>query len=135
LRGGRRPATLDVVRALLVVVAPLAVLAMSACSDDEVRPSDDAAAIDATPTDAPIDAIDVCATCTGDQLCVEFFDGTCGVFRTECQERHATCATGTACTPGCMQWQCNDGDDPPLIRCDVGGCPVENPAALHCYGP
>lgn len=119
----------------LRLLAPAAaLLALAACSDEH-RPDPDAASgcgdCDA-PNDTPTSA---CDDCTPDQICVQVFNGTCGQISIACEPRNPACSDGTACTPGCMQWQCNDGGDPPFFRCDVGGCPDDVPGALHCYGP
>ncbi len=74
----------------------------------------------------------LCGACGDGEVCVQFFDGPCGVFRTECQARVATC-TGTACTDACDQAHCKGLDA--NLTCHSGGCPDENPAAIHCYGP
>lgn len=120
-------------RAALATAA--AVLGLAACADDEAPKPTDAQDPDGCACDAPgPDASDFCLSCTAEQVCVQVFNGTCGQISLACEPRNAACV-GNACTPGCMQWQCNDGDDPPFFRCDVGGCPGEVPGALHCYGP
>lgn len=90
---------------------------------------------DAPNFDASPDAADVCGTCTADQVCVQYFNGTCGIFRTACEPRVAECPSGTSCTDGCNQFQCNRDSDPPFLTCHSGGCAGERPDALHCYGP
>lgn len=110
-----------------LVLAAGSLTGLGGCPDDEAPGAPDAAP-------GP-DANDVCLGCTADQICVQVLDGTCGQLRLACEARHPACAEGTACTAGCMQWQCNDGGDPPFLRCDVGGCPGEVPGALRCYGP
>jgi hypothetical protein len=120
-------------RAWWVLLAALA----AACDgpDEQLPPNQpvDAASID-VPIDVPTDANAFCTTCTADQICVQFLNGTCGQISLECVPRHATCA-GPVCSPECMRWQCNNGSDNFFFRCDVAPCAVDAPGALHCYGP
>ena len=102
-------------------------------SDDEAPPPDGPSGCG--DCDAPNDAPEVCGACTADQVCVQYFDGTCGIFRTACEPRVAECPSGTSCTDGCNQFQCNRSADPPFLTCHSGGCAGERPDALHCYGP
>lgn len=110
----------------------LAIALAAGCDADERVPTDGPSGCG--DCDAPIDANDFCRRCDVDEICVQTFNGTCGQIGLACEPRNAACV-GNACTPGCMQWQCNDGQDPPFFRCDVGGCPDEVAGALHCYGP
>ncbi|HVV82201.1 MAG TPA: hypothetical protein VHE35_03950 [Kofleriaceae bacterium] len=131
----RAAAPPSLVLALAFAFAFALAAALGACGD-QAGPTDAAVDFDApidTP-DPPFDA-SVCGSCTPDQICVQTFGGTCGELSIACEPRNPAC-TGNACSPGCQQWQCNDGTDPPFFRCDEGSpCPGEDPYALHCYGP
>jgi hypothetical protein len=123
---------------LRVPLAALALLASPACDGDEAPADAPWICFDCDrlpELDAPTDAPDVCRTCTADQICVQYFNGTCGIFRQECAPRVPECPTGTSCTEGCNRYQCNRDFDPPFLTCHSGGCPGELPDALHCYGP
>lgn len=129
-------------RTLAAVV--VAVTALAACSDDEAIPIDAPIAIDAPPPiDAPmpIDAVDAmepvdagaCAACGANEICVQFFNGTCGDGHVECQTRGVDC-TGNACSTECNFWHCG-GADAGIYTCSAAGCAGEVAGALHCYGP
>ena len=118
----------------LAALVLLAALAACGGEDEVVPPSPDAsldAQGDAIPTP---DAAQFCDSCGADQICVQVFNGTCGQISLACEPRNAACV-GDACSAGCMQWQCNDGADPPFFRCDVGACAGVAPGVLACYGP
>lgn len=76
----------------------------------------------------------VCATCGADEICVQKFGGACGPIATVCEPRAAACA-GTACSTACDVAHCSTGQDAGALTCFAAGCPGEDPAALHCYGP
>lgn len=85
----------------------------------------------AKPVDAPVDtAADPCAACTADQLCVQRFNGTCGL-GTSCEPREGRdCPTNT-CSAECEQAYC-----PSPYQCQTRPpCGTESPTAFHCYGP
>lgn len=112
----------------LASLATLAALA-AGCSDDESGTPDAGVALDGDP-----DGPSFCSTCGADEICVQAFDGTCGTIGARCEPRNPACQ-GNACSAECMRWHCNGGNEQPFSRCDVAGCPVEEPGALHCYGP
>ncbi len=117
------------------LILAFAALAAACDGSDEQLPPDQP--VDATvdvPIDVPIDANAFCSTCSADQICVQFLNGTCGQIRLECVPRNAACA-GPVCSPECMRWHCNDGSENFFFRCDVAPCAVDAPGALHCYGP
>ena len=106
----------------------LAILLLAACgtSAKQVAP------------DAPPDsvAVDPCAACTTDQLCVQRFDGTCGL-ATECVPRATTCHDPALTETGCSQ-ACNDAYCPSPYMCLTRlGCTGKPPSpnAFTCYGP
>lgn len=100
---------------------------------------DDTAAIDASipdciHPDTPDPDPAPCATCGADQICVQRFDGTCGVIGFECQVRAPTCnglECGTCDIPHCRE----DPNGPITFTCAAAPCGTEVPGALHCYGP
>jgi|GEM_PF-2491633 len=120
----------------------LIVLMVAACGGaDEAVPID--AAVDGAVIDTPaVDATDAalldadlrCGACTPSQVCVQYFNGTCGDGHVECQERGAGC-TGNACTPDCQFWHCGAADAGTVYQCGVASCPDDLPVALRCYGP
>lgn len=124
----------------LVLAALVAVLC--ACGNDEVIPIDAPTPIDATVDTPPVDAIDAtlidadlrCGACTATQICVQFWNGTCGDGHIECQERGTGCV-GNACSPECQFWHCGAADAGTPYQCGVASCPGDTPGALHCYGP
>jgi hypothetical protein len=124
-------------RCTALAAIAIGLLAAACAGDDEedvdAWVQDDAPNIDASP-DGPLDASALCATCGADEICVQFFDGTCGEISLACKPRHAACV-GNACSAECMQWQCNAGSTDFFFRCDVGGCAGVAPGALACYGP
>jgi hypothetical protein len=97
-----------------------------ACSSDRTNPPD--AAPDAVP-DAIIDATDACGVCTGDQLCIQRFDGTCRE-SVECVAPNPDCPSN-ACSAECEAAYC-----PAPYQCDNRPpCGGESPRAFTCYGP
>lgn len=73
--------------------------------------------------------VDPCEACTADQLCVQLFDGTCGLV-TSCVTRTIDCPSN-ACSPACEQAYC----DAPY-QCETRpACGTESPLAFTCYGP
>ena len=112
----------------LLTLASLAALA-AGCNGDETPTPDAAVGLDGDP-----DGPSFCASCGADEICVQTFDGTCGSIGARCEPRNPACQ-GNTCSPECMRWHCNGGNEQPFFRCDVATCPVEEPGALHCYGP
>jgi hypothetical protein len=76
-----------------------------------------------------------CSACTSDQLCVEFFDGTCGFAGVKCVEKTMPACEPSlaACSPECEQAYCKANND--IFQCDYrNGCNPD-PRAFTCYGP
>ena len=73
-----------------------------------------------------------CASCAPGELCVQHFDGPCGVSRMECRPAIAGC-TGERCNDVCDEEVCKRGDD--VGTCWNGGCPDEVEDAVRCYWP
>lgn len=94
-------------------------------------PPIDAGIPDCIHPDAEIDAPDPCAACGAGEICVQFFNGTCGELYTECQPRSPTCddTCGNCDVPHCRQ-----ANEPATFSCATAGCPDENPSAFQCYG-
>ncbi|MBK9034754.1 MAG: hypothetical protein IPL61_26400 [Myxococcales bacterium] len=95
------------------LISALAIVLLGACADDS-HPA--------------------CAACGPDQICVQKFDGTCGTFQVECQDKNPACA-GATCSPACDFWQCGGGADAGVLTCSAPSCGTEIQGALHCYGP
>lgn len=110
-------------------------VALGACSlpedGDDAPPPVDAGFFD---TAIPPDAPSLCSACGPNEVCVQVFNGTCGQISLACEERNPACA-GPVCSPECQRWQCNDGNEQPFFFCSMATCPLEEPGALHCYGP
>ena len=118
-----------------------AVLGVAACAGpDEVVPIDAPVAVDAAVVDTAIidtaltDADLRCSACGPTQICVQFWNGTCGDGHIECQDRGPGC-TGNACSADCQFWHCGAADAGTVYQCGVASCPGDTPGALHCYGP
>ena len=82
------------------------------------------------PPDAPS-----CSACTSDELCVEFFDGTCGFAGVRCAPKTVPgCEPSLAsCSPECEQAYCKPNND--IFQCQYrNGCNPD-PHAFTCYGP
>ena len=76
-----------------------------------------------------------CSVCNADQLCVEFFDGTCGYAGVKCMPITVTGChpSHAACSPECEEAYCKADND--IFGCQyVGGCNPD-PNAFTCYGP
>jgi hypothetical protein len=81
-----------------------------------------------------------CAQCSASEVCVQSFDGMCGLGTISCRTVSATCrnklsASGRkSCTslPECQTELCSSP-----FQCVIDSpCPNEAPeVALHCYGP
>ncbi|MEJ7598299.1 MAG: hypothetical protein WKG01_10345 [Kofleriaceae bacterium] len=72
---------------------------------------------------------DPCDVCTPDQICIQRFDGTCGL-ATSCVTPNATCADKT-CSAACENAYC-----PRPYQCtNRAPCGDESPDAFTCYGP
>jgi len=84
------------------------------------------------PVDAALDAPapkDPCSVCSADQVCVQRFDGTCGL-GTACVTTRERCAPDT-CSPACEAALC-----PRPYQCQTRpACGPESAAAFTCYGP
>ena len=82
------------------------------------------------------DAPDPCDRCTGSELCVQRFDGTC-TLDTECVPRAMTCETPSLTETSCSQ-ACSDAYCPSPYQCmtrvGCGGMPPSG-KAFTCYGP
>ncbi len=75
-----------------------------------------------------------CPDCGPDEMCFQFYDGTCGGGQPRCVPRVDGCAPRT-CTVECQQALCSD-EDVPFGSCDPGlGCGGEAEGAFVCYGP
>jgi hypothetical protein len=130
-------------RSLLLSLSLMALLGGAACAPDESLPIDapqdtaifDVPVIDGTPIDTPTDADTLCSACTASQICVQYFNGTCGDGHVECQPRVTACV-GTACSPDCDFWHCRGGMDAGSpYTCGNSTCPGLATNALHCFGP
>ena len=92
------------------------------------------AAID-VPIDTPVDVAidgppDFCLRCRSDELCVERYNGTCGLMSIECAVKAVDCPNN-ACTSTCEATYC-----PFPYQCGIRGpCGGESPLAFTCYGP
>lgn len=78
----------------------------------------------------------VCGGCTSDQLCVEFFDGTCGFAGVRCVARTVPGCDPSlaACSAECEQAYCKP--DNSIFGCMYrGGACDPDPRAFTCYGP
>ncbi|HEY6039762.1 MAG TPA: hypothetical protein VIV58_36025 [Kofleriaceae bacterium] len=78
----------------------------------------------------------VCGTCTSEQLCVQFFDGTCGNAGVKCVPITVTgCEPSlAACSAECEQAYCKPDND--IFGCMYrGGSCNPDPHAFTCYGP
>lgn len=69
-----------------------------------------------------------CGGCPEGELCVQWFDGVCGV-GTGCQPNPLACAHDT-CTPECNASICGE-----FFGCGGEICGLEVPGLFHCYGP
>ena len=109
----------------------IVVVALVAGCSSKTRTAD--AAIDApidAAIDAAIDAPDPCLQCRSDQLCVERYNGTCGLMSIECAVKAVDCPNN-ACTSTCEATYC-----PFPYQCGIRGpCGGESPLAFTCYGP
>ena len=84
--------------------------------------------------DASVNAA-ACGACNPDQLCVEFFDGTCGFAGVKCVDKTMPACepSPAACTPECEQTYCKPNND--IFQCAYrNGCNPD-PRAFTCYGP
>lgn len=108
-----------------LILGSLLVLGLAGCGDDDMSGVTDAA------TDAPSDvAADPCAACTTDEICVQRFDGTCGIRFHECVERTVACPDNV-CSEDCEDAYC--GAD--TYQCmNRPPCGTESPGAFTCYG-
>jgi hypothetical protein len=82
------------------------------------------------------DAANVCGSCTSDELCVEFFDGTCGFAGVRCAPKLVPgCEPSlAACSPECEEAYCKADND--IFGCMYrGGSCNPDPHAFTCYGP
>jgi hypothetical protein len=78
----------------------------------------------------------LCNSCTSDQLCIEFFDGTCGFAGVKCVAKTmAACEPSlAACSSECEQAYCKADND--IFGCMYrGGSCNPDPRAFTCYGP
>lgn len=125
------------------VLIALVLVACACTGSDEAIPIDapvviDAAVIDAAVIDtATLDADVRCGACTSSQICVQYFNGTCGDGHVECQPRGAGC-TGNTCSADCQFWHCGAADAGSVYTCFNGSCTFgepQAPGALYCYGP
>ena len=72
---------------------------------------------------------DPCDACTADQICIQRFDGTCGL-STSCVSPSAVCPDKT-CSAACESAYC-----PRPYQCgNRAPCGTESPDAFTCYGP
>ncbi|MCA9561158.1 MAG: hypothetical protein KC583_21565 [Myxococcales bacterium] len=75
-----------------------------------------------------------CPACGANEMCFQFYDGTCSGGQPRCIPRVEGCAPRT-CTLECQQALCSD-DGVPFAFCDPGlGCGGEAEGAFVCYGP
>ena len=77
-----------------------------------------------------------CGQCTSDQLCIEFFDGTCGFAGVRCVEKTMPACEPSlaACSPECEQAYCKPESS--VYGCMYrGGSCNPDPRAFTCYGP
>lgn len=73
---------------------------------------------------------DPCAACKSDEVCVQYFDGTCTTGGPTCVKVSAACLAGS-CTPACEPELC-----PSPYQCqNQVPCGNEAGATLNCYGP
>jgi hypothetical protein len=107
---------------------------LSACSrlqiEDDIQPPDHLGDPDASVNAA------ACGQCTSDQLCIEFFDGTCGFAGVKCVAKTMPACEPSlaACSPECEQAYCKADND--IFGCMYrGGSCNPDPRAFTCYGP
>lgn len=107
-----------------MIRAALGLGLLVACGDDKT-PS-----LDAT-IDGVVDGVvDPCAACTADQVCVQRFDGTCGL-GTQCLPRE-----GRTCAPNTCSMECEQAYCPSPYQCQTRPpCGTESPTSFRCYGP
>lgn len=72
---------------------------------------------------------DPCLACTSDQICVQSYDGTCGVPFTACVDPPVECPEAV-CNPACDDALCGG-----ITTCAAAPCGTESPIAFGCYGP
>lgn len=73
---------------------------------------------------------DPCAACKSDEVCVQYFDGTCVTGGPTCVKVSAACLAGS-CTPACEPELC-----PSPYQCqNQVPCGTEAGATVNCYGP
>lgn len=72
---------------------------------------------------------DPCEQCGIDQLCVQSYDGTCGLV-TACVDKTVECPDN-ACSAECEEAYCSS----PLQCQNRVACGTESPLAFTCYGP
>ena len=89
----------------------------------------------------------VCGGCAADELCVQYYDGTCNPMSATCRKVSATCQTMAmsdpqSCTkaayPGCQYEICQSPEDggPLRFMCGSPSCPNEVTGTdIGCYGP
>lgn len=117
-------------RSALLLLLPLAACWRLEVTDDapphQIHEDPDAY----IPPDAP-----ACSACTSEQLCVEFFDGTCGYAGVKCMAKTAGCEPSLAsCSLECEQVYCKADND--IFGCMYrGGACNPDPHAFTCYGP
>jgi hypothetical protein len=70
-----------------------------------------------------------CAACGAGTICVQLFNGTCGVQNVECKSIVTGCETAT-CSTACDNAYC----DRQISTCSAAPCGAEIPGAFHCYG-
>jgi len=77
-------------------------------------------------TEGPLTA----CVCPADSICVQFFDGTCGVTSQRCVPNPAGCVAGYPCAAACQPLCGGEGPD----SCNNSDCPGEIDGAVHCFG-
>jgi hypothetical protein len=88
-----------------------------------------------------------CGGCAADELCVQYYDGTCTPMSATCRKVSAACLTmatsdSQSCTkaeyPGCQYEICQSPEDGGSLRfmCGSPTCPNEVAGTdIGCYGP
>jgi hypothetical protein len=88
-----------------------------------------------------------CGGCAADEICVQYYDGTCKSMSATCRKVSATCQTmaksdpqscSQAANPSCQYEICQSPEDggPLLFMCGSPGCPNEVAGTdIGCYGP
>jgi len=95
---------------------------------------------DATPIHGDPDAsvspnATACSACNSEELCVEFFDGTCGFAGVKCVAKTMPACEPSvaACSTECDQAYCKPANE--IFQCAYrNGCNPD-PRAFTCYGP